>query len=241
MSDGSGSGRGGGRGGRGRKDGPPVAPRLAFDPEPSARFAAEVLQQARIDGAVIGRVALWSWLPDPADHPFTKDLDLAVSREDLIRLRGWLAGQQDLSVRELSIGGVNVGKPAEGISVDFVDRTSPEWGDLGLLFEEAVQWARSSGRKVELAGKRLHVVGPEHLVAMKLGTGERKDDDDARRLLEAAARGELPLAVAELRALAAEHLGPAGRGRLEALLREAGHPAARPRQRYKPTGSGSGG
>ena len=74
--------------------------------------------------------------------------------------------------------------------------------------------------------RRKVLVPPEHLVAMKLGTGRpEKDDRDAKRLL----RGVPDLDVTALRSLVARFLGPLGTNRLEEVLSEIGHPAARRR------------
>jgi hypothetical protein len=111
--------------------------------------------------------------------------------------------------------------------VDFIDRTDPRWGDLGALYGEAVADALRSGESVKVGSVDLPLVAPEFLVTMKVGTGEREDEADARRLLEAVA----DLDVERVRALVRAHLGPAGIGRFEALLREAAHPAAVTRDR----------
>jgi hypothetical protein len=215
-----------------------------FDAAPSARFAAQALEQSGCTGAVIGKIAMWVRLPDPSDHPFTKDLDLAVPRAELPLLRAWLAGQ-GIETHELSIGGVNVARPGDRpedrVNVDFIDRSSPDWGDLGALFEEAIYSARERGEQLELGGNRLHVVSLEYLVVMKIAPGDSKNDADVRRILEAALAGDVAVDVDHVRRLVFSHLGPGSIGRFEALLREVGHPAARRRERYKPSGSGNGG
>lgn len=198
-----------------------------FDPGPSGRFAREALAGAGVEGALIGRLAVWAWVPDPGEHAFTKDLDIAIRRADLPRLLEWLAARR-LPIRTLPIGGVNVADPATGANVDFIDRTSPEWGDLSPLFEEAVASARASGETATVGGVALPLVPAEVLTAMKVATGTRKDREDAARVL----RG-VPLSVDRVRRLVAAHAGPAGIGALEDLLREVGHPAARTQVAYE--------
>lgn len=53
-----------------------------FDPKESALFAAKVLSDLNIKSVLIGRLAVWYWLPDPAGHAYTKDLDTAIKRSD---------------------------------------------------------------------------------------------------------------------------------------------------------------
>ena len=43
-----------------------------FDPSPSGRFAARALAESGVEGALIGRLAVWAWLSDPSDHAYTK-------------------------------------------------------------------------------------------------------------------------------------------------------------------------
>jgi len=40
----------------------------SFDPEKSAVFATKVLSDLKIKCVLIGRLAVWYWLPDPAGH-----------------------------------------------------------------------------------------------------------------------------------------------------------------------------
>jgi hypothetical protein len=41
---------------------------------PSAQFGLEVLDRSKSRRALIGRVAMWYWLDDEADHEYTKDV-----------------------------------------------------------------------------------------------------------------------------------------------------------------------
>lgn len=196
-----------------------------FDPGPSARFAKRALTGARAKGALIGKLAMWAWFEDPAEHEFTKDLDLAVSPEDAVKLRRWLGSRRGAQVRELSIGGVAVRE--EPVRLDFIDRSNREWGNLSPLYVEALEEALESKRTARVGGVILPLVSCEHLIAMKIATGERKDERDVERLLRAA-----PFDVERARRIVSTHLGPAVASRLEVLLREAGHPAARRRGPY---------
>jgi hypothetical protein len=196
----------------------------AFDPLPSGRFACRVLRQVKVEGALIGRVAVWAWVTEPSQQGFTKDVDVAVSRDGLFRLRQWLQ-DQGFATRELAIGGVNV-KTDEGVNLDFIAR-NVDWGDLGALYEDAVREAIESGRTMDFEDEALPLVSPEHLTLMKLSTMEPRDEEDARRILAA-----VDLDVAKLRRLAKDLLGPLGSTRLEVLLREVGHPQARLRRLY---------
>jgi hypothetical protein len=202
-----------------------------FDPNPSGKFAFDVLKAVHVNGILIGRLAVWHWIPDPSEHAYTKDLDIAVAREALPRLRTWLNDHAH-KTHELPIGGVNVAAENGAINVDFIDRAG-ELGDLAPLFEDAIRAAQESGRTVEIGGEILPVVTAEHLVAMKIATFERKDEEDAERLLENA-----PVDVDKLRNLVSKFLGPIGPARLENVLRTVGHPAARPRRKYNREGSG---
>ena len=222
-------------GGSGGSDSRPAAPAAfpTFTAEPSGRFAHRVLEGAGVKGVLIGRLAVWAHVPDPSEHAFTKDLDVAVSREDLPRVRAWLAKHGE-PMRELSIGGVNVHHPDDGVNVDFIDRTATEWVDLGDLYAAAIQAALDSGLLEEVGGGPLPLVPPIYLVAMKLATHERKDEVDALRVLQHAF-----VDVEELRRVVQTHLGRGEAIRLEVFLRDIGHPAARMRRSYKgygPTG-----
>ena len=197
----------------------------SFDPEPSGRFAGRVLAETRTPGALIGRVALWVWLEDLSQHPFTKDLDIAIGRTSMPLVKTWL-DRQNLRTRDLSIGGVNVQYPESGVNVDFIDRTNKQYGDLGLLFSEAINAAVASGTTATFCEYEIPVVPPEYLVAMKIVTQERDDDTDAMRLLE-----HVDMDLDEIRTIVERHLGPFMLAKLESLLRAIGHSGAKPRGR----------
>lgn len=56
-----------------------------FDPEPAAKLAKELLDTVNAPFAVIGRIAVWAYLP-PEAQEFTKDIDIAVPTEFIIKL-----------------------------------------------------------------------------------------------------------------------------------------------------------
>jgi len=99
---------------------------------------------------------------------------------------------------------------------------------LSQLFNDAIAQAFNDRNTVNIGEVSLYLVPVEHLIIMKIATAERKDEDDARRLIEMAASTN----VSQLRKLTSTYLGPLGKAKLENLLREAGHPEARPRGKY---------
>ncbi len=189
-----------------------------FDPKPSLRFGAKILGDLNTEHALIGKVAMWYWLENPADHEYTKDVDFAVPHASMPALVEKLHAAE-MQVRPLSIGGVNAMSESAGIRADFIDRSSEEWGDLQPLYMDAmVSAARSEDR---VSG--VPVASPEHLVAMKIGAATDKDERDAMRLV---AKVE-DLDVDRTRELVRRFLGPSGIGRFEECLRRAGHPRAK--------------
>ncbi len=195
-----------------------------FDPDPSGNFAGKVLTGVNAKGALIGRLAVWAWIPDTAEHAVTKDVDIAVSISDLKRICSWLEKER-IKCRELEIGGINVDLP--GVNVDFITRYCEE-GNLSPLFEDAVRASLESGETVQIGGQEFPLVPKEHLVAMKIATRERKDEEDAERLLETT-----EVDTEKLRKLITVYLGPVGRIDLENILRKICHQAARKRNKYK--------
>ena len=157
--------------------------RRLFDPEASINFAERVFQEAGIGLAVIGRFAIWGWVDDESQHSMTKDFDVAVARVDMPFLESWIE-EQSLPVRHLSIGGLNVKHANSGVNIDFIDRSSKQWGDLSALYSEAIKEALDQGEVFQFGDVELPLVPPEHLVVMKIATLERDDELDASRLLE---------------------------------------------------------
>jgi hypothetical protein len=189
-----------------------------FDPKPSLHFGAKILGDLKTEHALIGKVAMWYWLENPADHEYTKDVDFAVPRASLPALVEKL-GAAGVQVRQLAIGGVNAMSEATGIRADFIDRSSEEWGDLQPLYKDAMASATQSEDRIS----GVPVASPEHLVTMKIGAATDKDERDAMRLI---AKVE-DLDVDRTRELVRKFLGPSGIGRFEECLRRAGHPKAK--------------
>lgn len=199
-----------------RRKSPPR--RLAFDPVPSAVFGVTILNRSKAPRALIGRVAMWYWLDDEADHEFTKDVDFAVPQASLPSILDTLR-ETEAEVSQLVIGGVNARIVRRGIRADFIDRSSEEWGNLQPLYLDAIRAAEAQDDLFEGAP----VAPPEHLVAMKLAAGTDKDERDAIRLLAKVK----DLDIGRTRDLIRKFLGPGLLGRFEECLRRAGHPQAR--------------
>jgi hypothetical protein len=193
-----------------------------FNPKESAVFAAKVLNDLKIKCVLIGRLAVWYWIPDPAGHAYTKDLDTAIKKADRQKVIKHL-GNLKYNIRELVIGGINVQAESDNINVDFIDRYSVDEGDLSKLFEEAID---SATETINIKGAELYVISVEHLIAMKISTFEIKDDEDARNLLEYDF-----VDIKKLREIVDRNISPT-RVRLEQMLREVGHPMAHRRRKY---------
>ena len=193
-----------------------------FNPKESAVFATGVLNDLKIKCVLIGGLAVWYWLPDPAGHAYTKDLDTAIKKADRQKVVKHLSNLK-YNIRELMIGGINVQSETDNINVDFIDRYSVDEGDLSNLFEEAIDTATE---KINIGGTELYVISAEHLIAMKISTFERKDEDDAKNLLEYDF-----VDIKALREIIDRNVSPI-RVRLEQILREVGHPIAHRRKKY---------
>lgn len=193
-----------------------------FDPKESAVFAKKVLSDLKIKCVLIGRLAVWYWLPDPAGHAYTEDLDTAIKKADRQKVIKYLDNLK-YDTRELMIGGINVYSETDNINIDFIDRYSVDEGDLSKLFEEAID---SATERINIGGTELYVISPEHLIAMKISTFERKDEDDAKSLLEYDF-----VDIKKLREIVDRNIAPT-RVKLEQILRDVGHPMAHRRQKY---------
>jgi hypothetical protein len=199
-----------------RRKSPPR--RLAFDPVPSTSFGVEVLHRSKAPGALIGKVAMWYWLDDEADHEFAKEVDFAVPQASVPSIVDTLR-ETEAEVSQLVIGGINARIARRGILADFIDRSSEEWGNLQPLYLDVIRAAEAQDDVYEGAP----MAPPEHLVAMKLAAGTDKDERDAIRLLAKVK----DLDVGATRDLIRKFLGPGLLGRFEECLRRAGHPQAR--------------
>jgi hypothetical protein len=183
-----------------------------FNPEPSARAGVKVLRAAGVEFAVIGRVAVWMYVP-PERQAYTKDVDFAVPHSAFPRVIE-AAREEGYSLNPLPIGGWAL--RAKGIAVDFIDR-HPE---LGALFAAAIRAARETGCRARVGRLSVPVVPIDFLIAMKVATGEPKDESDVEALVQAVPDA----AYAPLRALVRKYLGPAGALRLDVIARRVGHP-----------------
>lgn len=197
-----------------------------FDPDPSGKFAYKILSAANVSGVLIGRLAVWSWLPDISKHVFTKDLDIAIRRDSLPSVVKEL-NKTNAKVTNLSIGGVNASIEDTAINVDFIDRSDKSWGDLSSLFEDAIDEAIQEERFILVGEHELPLVSSEFLTTMKVATGNSKDEQDAENLIQYA-----ELDVAKTRELILKYLGSAGIGKFEEILYKMGHPMSR-MQKYK--------
>jgi hypothetical protein len=190
-----------------------------FDPTVSVRAAVDVLSADGSPFALIGGLALEAWGIPRA----TKDVDFAVlvgaaepAAEKLVR--------ESSELRLLRIGGVAVRDETRSLRVDFIDRRF----HLAGLFRHAIEEAAAARRTTAVGELRVPLVSLEHLLAMKLASGEPKDDADVRRILRLEA-----LDYVKARALVDEHLGFATANRLDTMAREAGRPELPGRQLYK--------
>jgi hypothetical protein len=102
---------------------------------------------------------------------------LAVPAECIAAVEAELR-RRGLKYHNLSIGGVGV-RDGER-KIDFIDRRLYH----ATLFQEAIEAAARDRRVVSVGRVKLPLVSAEYLVAMKMVSGESKDDRDAKRLLE---------------------------------------------------------
>jgi hypothetical protein len=125
----------------------------------------------------------------------------------------------------LPIGGINV-SVADNINIDFIVRNDKS-GDFSPLFEKAIKEAYKKKHIAEIGSTKFILVTKEYLIAMKIATMERKDEEDAERLLQLSNPD-----IDKLRRIIFDFLRPLGPARLENILRQAGHPKALPKGNY---------
>jgi hypothetical protein len=215
---------------------PRVRRRRPFDEEASRALAEQLLGEADVPSAIIGKVAVWAWVEELGEHEMTKDVDYAVSTEHIQQIVD-SANARGYVTTDLDIGGINVEVAALGINVDFIHRNSRILGDLSGLFQNAIDAAHAEATFLaEGEGDGADVMSTvplvpiSHLVAMKMATGEPEDEKDAKRLM---AFGSEEVDVERARALLHRYGGPSAIARFEQVLREVGHPDAYVRGRYK--------
>ena len=192
----------------------------AFDPEPGARLAKELLESIKAPFAVIGRIAVWAYLP-PGEQEFTKDIDLAVPREFIASVEEQLK-KRNIAYRPLTIGGI--GTTDKEILIDFIDRRQFHRN----LFRDAIEQAQNQRHTIQIGTVTLPLVPVEYLVALKMVSGEPKDDNDVKRLLEYA-----ELDYKKSREIVMNHLGPATADRLDVFAREVGRPEVSKKKYYE--------
>lgn len=191
-----------------------------FDPEPAAKFARELLNELNVPSAVIGRIAVWAYLP-PEAQEFTKDIDLAVPLEFIAAIEEQLK-KQNITYRRLTIGGVGVVE--KDIHIDFIDRREYHQA----LFSEAIEATQRQGNTIHIGSVILPLIPIEYLIALKMVSGEPKDDRDVKRLLAYA-----ELDYQRSRDIVMKYLGPATADRLDVFASEAGRPDVQKKERYR--------
>lgn len=180
-----------------------------FDPNPSLRFALELFSKAGVTRfALIGKLAIWVYLEDESQHEFTKDADFAVLLNDIAKIENQ-ASAQGVSYGYLHIGGVGVRE--KGVNVDFIDR---RLSGVDRLFSEAIE--NASG-EVYVDEIKIPVVSLDYLIAMKMVSGEPKDDNDLKKLLALE-----KVDYQNARKIVEKHLGPITAERLDVFAREVG-------------------
>ena len=191
-----------------------------FDPRPAARIAASILRKVGAPHAIIGRVAMWTYLP-PEQQEFTKDVDFAVPAEFIAAVEAEVR-RRKLTCRQLQIGGIGV---RDGdLRLDLIDRRVHH----AAMFREAIEAAQRSGRVVSVGRVKLPLVPVEYLVAMKMVSGEPKDDRDVKRLLE-----HVKMNYRDARKIVTRHLGSVTADRLDVFARESGRPEVPRRRKYE--------
>lgn len=180
----------------------------SFDPNPSLKKAIKFLKEIGVENfALIGRVATWFYLPED-QHQFTKDVDLAVLTTDISKIEFALKSK-GYEVLQLSIGGVAVRE--NDFFVDFIDRRTDR---LDALFGEAIEYAQPN---TEIGDETIKVVTLDYLIALKLVSGEPKDDLDVKALLQVE-----EIDYPKLRSFIIKHLGAATANRMDVLARDTG-------------------
>ena len=180
-----------------------------FDPNPSLKLALELLSQAGVTQfALIGKLAMWVYLEDESQHGYTKDVDFAVLLAEVGKIEQHVL-KQGLPYQPLHIGGIGI--RAKGLNIDFIDR---RLHGVEGLFREAIQQA---SQEVFIDDKTIPVVSLEHLIAMKMVSGEPKDDQDLKTLL-ALHKAD----YSKARKVVETHLGLIPAERLDVFAREAG-------------------
>lgn len=180
-----------------------------FDPNPSIRFALELFLKAGISRfALIGKLAMWMYIEDESQHEYTKDVDFAVFLREIVKIEKE-ASKQGINYEQLHIGGIGIRE--KDLNIDFIDR---RLHGVDQLFAEAIE--NASG-EVYVDGNSIPVVSLEHLIAMKIVSGEPKDDKDLKTLL---ALNDVKYEIAKN--IVEKYLGSITAERLDVFAREVG-------------------
>ena len=194
---------------------------VSTDPTKSLERGVRILKQAGVPFALIGRLAVWYYVP-PEAQQLTKGADFAVPHGYLEAVAA-VARESHYKVRTLTIGGCGVSAP--GIVIDFIDRHP----DLDALFTDAVQAAARSRRLRFTVGRvSVPVVPLPYLVVMKLVTHEAKDERDAQELLRLLPARDYD----KVRKMVRQYLGYGSVMYLDSLARSIGHPGPGMKRRY---------
>jgi len=197
----------------------------AFDPAPAVRVGRDILEGAGVPYALAGRLAVWAWVPAD-EQEFTKDVDFAVPQEHMPAVEEALA-KRGMRAVPLPIGGVAV---RDGdVRLDFIDRRV----DFGELYTEAVAAAHESGSTASTPdGLEVPVVPAEYVAAMKIATGDPRDERDVERLAV-----QPHFDYQACRRIVRHHVGPGSANRLDHVCSRVGLEAA---ARYVRESNGGG-
>ena len=180
-----------------------------FNPTASFKAASTVFSNAGVSHfALIGKLAMWVYLDDISQHQFTSDVDFAVRLQDAEKLEAAII-KEGLAYEPLAIGGLSIrtGK----INLDLM---APQSQEYQTLFAEAIE---SATRQISVEDVRIPVVSLEHLVALKMVSGEPKQDRDLKILV-----GLKSLDYAKAKNIVTQHLGSTGVERLDKFAQEVG-------------------
>lgn len=123
-----------------------------FEPHKSVATALKIFAAARVPFALVGRIALWFYLPGHQQE-YTKDVDFAVPY-GYSEQAAQVAREMGYKVEKLSLG---YGISGAGVLLDFIDHHPA----FEILYLDAVKSARRHGG--------LPIVSKLHLATMKLG------------------------------------------------------------------------
>ncbi|MGK5093784.1 nucleotidyl transferase AbiEii/AbiGii toxin family protein [Deltaproteobacteria bacterium TL4] len=182
---------------------------VSFNPNISAKKAIEILKKANVEKyALIGGVAMWVHIEDETIHQFTKDIDIAVPYKNIESIEQAIK-ESNLHYMHLNIGGLGIRE--NEIYIDFIDRHI----QVEQLFLEALE---ASTQNVEIDDEiQMPVVPVEYLIAMKMVSGEPKDDIGVKHLLK-----NVSIDYEKAKDITVNHLGEVTGNRLDVFARDVG-------------------